>query len=268
MAPLGRRTAQQEVVEGSADGVYDGLGGPYGPLDHAVDGLDDVVEGVEDPLHGLRAELHAAGGLCDALDGLLGGVGVVVGHDLDEGSVGGSGPLCGLIVGDRHAAVVGVEVGLVLRAIDQPLAEGKAGLGRLLPGRFYVGPGLHEGVIVGEGIGAPLVVPADAGGDVVDGHVAEVAEVVAVQGHGPGVETQGLESVVDVVGLPLVVAEVAPDGQGVPRAAGAVDNHPADPVADLAGVLPGDFFQCCHAGASSLMMRTTVTRSSMSCLVM
>lgn len=159
VAPLGRRTAQQEVVEGSADGVYDGLGGPYGPLDHAVDGLDDVVEGVEDPLHGLRAELHAAGGLCDALDGLLGGVGVVVGHDLDEGSVGVSGPLCGLIVGDRHAAVVGVGVALVLRALDQPLAEGEAGLGRLLPGRLNVGPGLREGVVVGEGIGAPLVVP-------------------------------------------------------------------------------------------------------------
>ena len=182
--------------------------------------------------------------------------------------MGVSGPLCGLIVGDRHAAVVGVGVDLVLRALDQPLAEGEAGLGRLLPGRLDVGPGLREGVVVGEGIGAPLVVPADAGGDVVDGHVAEVAEVVAVQGHSPGVEAQSLESVVDVVGLPLVVAEVAPDGQGVPRAAGAVDDHPADAVADLAGVLPGDFFQRCHAGASSLVMWTTVTRSSMSCLVM
>ena len=168
----------------------------------------------------------------------------------------------------RCAAVVGVGVDLVLRAIDQPLAEGKAGLGRLLPGRFDVGPGLHEGVIVGEGIGAPLVVPADAGGDVVDGHVAEVAEVVAVQGHGPGVEAQSLEGVVDVVGLPLVVAEVAIQGDAVPRAAGAVDDHPADPVADLTGDISGDLFQCCHAGASSLMMRTTVTRSSMSCLVM
>ena len=153
--------------------------------------------------------------------------------------MGVSGPLCGLIVGDRHAAVVGVGVDLVLRALDQPLAEGEAGLGRLLPGRLDVGPGLREGVVVGEGIGAPLVVPADAGGDVVDGHVAEVAEVVAVQGHSPGVEAQSLEGVVDVVGLPLVVAEVAPDGQGVPRAAGAVDDYPADPVADLAGVLPG-----------------------------
>ena len=146
--------------------------------------------------------------------------------------------------------------------------EARPGLGGLLPGRLDVGPGLCEDVIICERVGAALVVVADAGGDVLDGHVAEVAEVVAVQGHGPGVEAQGLERVVDVVGLPLVVAEVAPDGQGVPRAAGAVDDYPADPVADLAGVLPGDFFQCCHAGASSLMMRTTVTRSSMSCLVM
>ena len=88
MVPLGRGPAQYEVVERLAEEVRERPDGLSGPLDHAVDGLDDVVEGVEDPLHGLRAELHAAGGLCDALDGLLGGVGVMACHDLDEGSVG------------------------------------------------------------------------------------------------------------------------------------------------------------------------------------
>ena len=268
MAPLGRGPAQHEVVERLGEKVRERSDGPSRPLAERLDGFRDLVEGVEDPLHGLRADIHAPGGLCDALDGLLGGVGVMACHDLGESCVRFSGRLHGVVVLGGHAAVVYVGVELVLRAFDQPLAEGEAGLGRLLPGRFDVGPGLREGVVVGEGVGAPLVVPADAGGDVVDGHVAEAAEVVTVQGHGPGVEAQGLEGVVDVVGLPLVVAEVAPDGQGVPRAAGAVDDHPADAVADLAGVLPGDFFQCCHAGASSLVMWTTVTRSSMSCLVM
>lgn len=100
-----------------------------------------LFEGVEDPLHGLRAELHAAGDLCDALDDLLAASGKWSAATSTRAGVGRLCPLCGLIVGDGHAAVVGVGVDLVLRALDQPLAEGEAGLGRLLPGRFDVGPG-------------------------------------------------------------------------------------------------------------------------------
>ena len=50
-------------------------------------------------------------------------------------------------------------------------------------------------------------------------------------------------------------------------AAGAIHDCPADAVADLRGEVSGDVSQCCHAGASSLVMCTTVTRSSISCLV-
>ena len=58
---------------------------------------------------------------------------------------------------------------------------------------------------------AAFIVPADPGGDLVDGHsLAEVAAVVAVQDDGVRVGFQDPDGVVEIVGFPLAVPEVAP----------------------------------------------------------
>ena len=96
-----------------------------------------------------------------------------------------------------------------------------------------------------------FIVPADPGGDLVDGHaLAEVAAVVAVQDDGVRVGFQDPDGVVEVVGFPLAAPEIAPEGQGAPRAAGAVHDHPADAVADLLRDVSGDVSQCCHVYSS------------------
>ena len=159
-------------------------------------------------------------------------------------------------------------VGTITDAVGQTLAEREAGSFGSLAALLEGVPALRDFAIVREAVVAAFVVPADPGGDLVDGHVlTEVAAVVAVDDDGVRVCLQDPDGVVEVVGLPLAVPDVAPDRQGVPRAAGAIHDCPADAVADLRGEVSGDVSQCCHAGASSLVMCTTVTRSSISCLV-
>ena len=173
-----------------------------------------------------------------------------------------------LTIGERHAAVVDVGAQLVIAAVGQTLAEREAGSFGSLAALLEGVPALRDFAIVREAVAAAFVVPADPGGDLVDGHVlTEVAAVVAVDDDGVRVCLQDPDGVVEVVGLPLAVPDVAPDRQGVPRAAGAIHDCPADAVADLCGEVSGDVSQCCLAGASSLVMCTTVTRASISCVV-
>ena len=183
-------------------------------------------------------------------EGLVCGVPVRGGQDapgLAEGlDVVGVG-ICGLpvlvhelVVLRAHVSVVDVGVRL-FRGRGVPPGHAGREIGRAF-GRLR-----REGGRAVERVVAALVVPADPGGELLDGHVlAEVSAVVAVQHDGVRILLQDLAGGVEVIGLEGVGLRVEPYGGSVPAPAGLPDEDPGDPVADLVGVVSGDFIQCCH----------------------